>query len=87
MSEEELTSEELLKKIEEDFKKAKKLPGGIDAYIFMAISKEPIKDNNYTAIMSVFGTNENLAYLYRKVPSNVKRTAAIMDIKNIFSED
>lgn len=41
MSEKELTPEEIVKKIEQTLEEVKKLPGGIGAYMFMAMAKEP----------------------------------------------
>lgn len=93
MAEEELTPEEIVKRIEEELEEAKKLPGGIGAYMFMTKAKKAEANNGKerqekcNAQIAAYGDVTDLAILYFNVPKNIKRIAAIMDIKNIFSED
>ena len=83
MSEKALTSEEIVKRIEEKLEQAKKLPGGIGAYMFMAMAKEPEAGAGngkkvFAAQITTYGRTENLAHLYLGVPKNIKMAAGLI---------
>lgn len=88
MSEKELTPEEIVKKIEQTLEEVKKLPGGIGAYMFMAMAKEPEagignEEKVFAAQITTYGRTDNLAHLYLGVPKNIKMAAGLIGISKM----
>lgn len=91
MSEKELTPEEIVKRIEEKLEQAKKLPGGIGAYMFMAMAKEPEagagngkeSEEVFSAQITTYGRTNDLAHLYLGVPKKIKMAAGLIGVSKM----
>ncbi len=81
--EKELTQEQIVEQIKKAVAEAKTLPGGIGAYIFTAVAKEPQSSNNKTfkAIIDAWGKTEDLGYLHLNVPQKIKIAAAVIGLQ------
>lgn len=81
--EKDLTQEQIVEQIKKAVAEAKNLPGGVGAYIFTAMAKEPQSSNNKTfeAITDAWGKTENLGYLHLNTPQKIKIAAAVIELQ------
>lgn len=67
-------------KFEEAVKEARKLNGGVTAFILVALAKNRIQGSHNSGVVASYGTCEELGKLYSEVPEKVRVAGAAAEL-------
>lgn len=74
-------------KLDECVAGAKKLSGGVRAFMVLAMGQNPVDGKDLPGCVCACGSKQELAVLYNLVPNIIKKAAALNAMLKIFADD
>ena len=85
--EKELSPEEVAARLDESVATAKAMPGGVRAFMVLAMGQNPEDGKGFPSCICAYGTNKELAALYNRVPDDIKKAAALQAVMKAIADD